>query len=99
MGEHRLDNAAEVEQYRAAGFGGRVGWGKKPALLVIDMAGAWTSKDEELGSNLSNVTESICKLLDEFRSRNLPCYFTTMAYDPAMREVGEVVSSKLTHLT
>ena len=53
--EHSLSNPALRRQYDAAGFGGRVGWGSRPALLVIDMAGAWTSPSEQLGSDLSGV--------------------------------------------
>ena len=60
---HRLGNAELLEQYRKAGFAGRVGWGERPALLVIDMAGAWTRTDEELGSDLGRVTQSIKDLL------------------------------------
>ena len=51
--EHSLSNPALRRQYEAAGFGGRVGWGSRPALLVIDMAGAWTSPSEQLGSDLA----------------------------------------------
>jgi maleamate amidohydrolase len=95
---HSHDNPALREQYRRAGFGGRVGWGERPALLVIDMAGAWTHTDEQLGSDLSSVLEHIKTLLAVARRKGLPIYFTTMAYDPALREVGEVARRKLPHL-
>ncbi|WP_370185047.1 isochorismatase family protein [Rhodococcus wratislaviensis] len=84
-----------TERYRRAGFGGRVGWGKRPALLVIDMANAWTRPDKTFGSDLSGVTDSIVELLAVFRRKELPRYFTTMAYDPDMRELGEVFAKKI----
>jgi nicotinamidase-related amidase len=95
---HSHDNPALREQYRKAGFGGRVGWGERAAILVIDMAGAWTHRDEQLGSDLSSVLDSIKTLLAVARGKGLPIYFTTMAYDPALREVGEVARRKLPHL-
>jgi nicotinamidase-related amidase len=95
---HSHDNPALREQYRKAGFGGRVGWGERPAVLVIDMAGAWTHPDEQLGSDLSAVLTHIKTLLAVARRKGLPIYFTTMAYDPALREAGEVALKKLSHL-
>jgi len=84
-------------QYREAGFGGRVGWGERPALLVIDMAGAWVDPGEQLGSDLRTVLESILQLLNVARATQVPVFFTTMAFaSPA--EVGGVVSRKLTCL-
>jgi nicotinamidase-related amidase len=94
--EHSLSNAALRRQYEAAGFGGRVGWGRRPALLVIDMAGAWTTPGEQLGSDLSGVMRAILDLLSLARRQGIPIYFTTMAYgSPA--EAGERVCRKLPH--
>jgi nicotinamidase-related amidase len=98
MYAHSHDNPELREQYRRAGFGGRVGFGERPALLVIDMAGAWTHHDEQLGSDLSSALERIRTLLAVARRKGLPIYFTTMAYDPALRELGEVARRKLPHL-
>jgi maleamate amidohydrolase len=94
--EHSLSNRVLREQYDAAGFGGRVGWGNRPALLVIDMAGAWTNPDEQLGSDLSGVMTAILELLPVARRRAIPIYFTTMAYG-APEEAGDVVCRKLPH--
>jgi len=94
--EHSLNNPALRRQYDAAGFGGRVGWGATPALLVIDMAGAWTTPGERLGSDLSGVMKSILELLPIARRQAIPIYFTTMAYgSPA--EAGEIICRKLPH--
>jgi maleamate amidohydrolase len=94
--EHSLNNPALRRQYDAAGFGGRVGWGSRPALLVIDMAGAWTSPGEQLGSDLSGVMSGIVRLLPIARRQRIPVYFTTMAYG-SPEEAGEVVCRKLPH--
>lgn len=94
---HNLDNAELRQFYENAGFRGRVGWGERPALLVIDMAGAWTSPDEQIGTDLSGVEDSIVDLLAEARRAGLPIIFTTMAWDPSLSEIGEVVKRKTTH--
>ena len=94
---HSLGNAAIRQQYDAAGFAGRVGWGEKPAVLVIDMAKAWVDPHQQLGSDLSNVMGSIRAVLDVAREGQVPIYFTTMAYGSAS-EIGSVVSRKLAHL-
>src|SRR5262245_62885356 len=70
-GAHRLGDERLRQQYAAAGFGGRVGWGERPALLVIDMAAAWTDPAEQLGSDLSQVLESILRLLEVARGTRL----------------------------
>ncbi|TIM31677.1 MAG: isochorismatase family protein [Mesorhizobium sp.] len=95
---HRLGNAELLEQYRKAGFAGRVGWGERPALLVIDMAGAWTRTDEELGSDLGCVTQSINSLLAVARRReDVPVIFTTMAYDASQSDLPAVTRLKTPH--
>ena len=58
-----FNTTAIREQYHNAGFAGRVGWGVRPALLVIDMARAWVDPSERLGSDLSGVLTSIQRLL------------------------------------
>lgn len=96
--QHSLSNKALRKQYEDAGFGGRVGWGQRPALLVIDMAKAWIDRDEQLGANVDTVLNSILKLLETVRGyHNIPIIFTTMAYDPSLLDAGPVVRRKTPH--
>ncbi|MGX5770319.1 isochorismatase family protein [Microbacterium trichothecenolyticum] len=94
---HSLQNRALGDFYESAGFRGRVGWGERPAILVIDMAGAWTDPSEQIGTDLSKVEESIVDLLAEGRRAGIPIIFTTMSWDPSLSEIGEVVKRKTTH--
>ena len=73
-----------------------MGWGTRPALLVIDMAGAWVSPGEQLGADLSGIMKSIVDLLLIARRERIPIYFTTMAYG-SPEEAGNVVCKKLPH--
>jgi maleamate amidohydrolase len=95
-GIHSLANGALREQYRLAGFGGRVGWGERPAVLVIDMARAWVDPSEQLGSDLDAVANEISRVLGVGRAIPIPVFFTTMAYDP-QSEIGEVLKRKTPH--
>lgn len=94
---HNLDNPELVQLYKDAGFGGRVGWGRKAAVLVIDMAGTWTEPDAMIGSDLRVVTAEIKKVLDAARASDTPVIFTTMAYDPSYSDVTTVSRLKTPH--
>jgi maleamate amidohydrolase len=87
--EHRLGIEELHRLYAEAGMRGRSGFGERPALLVIDMAHAWTRPDEVLGSDLSGVLDAILLLLEDARAAGLPVIFTTIAYDAALREVSD----------
>lgn len=92
---HSLENVELREQYERAGFGGRVGWGARPALLVIDMAQGWTRTENPLGSDLSGVLAEIKRICAVARRRNIPIIFTTMGSDPSSGERGEFAPPKL----
>lgn len=95
--QHSLSKPELKEFYGAAGFAGRVGWGERPAILVIDMAGAWTNPGDRIGTDLSAVEENIVEILRIGREKGLPIIFTTMAWDPSLSEIGEVVRRKTPH--
>ena len=72
---------ANSQIYAARGFQRRVGFGKRPALLVIDMANAWTRPGHAFScEGMDPVVEANRVLLDVFRARGLPIIFTTTAY-------------------
>jgi maleamate amidohydrolase len=69
--------------YRRRGWGGRVGFGRRPALVVIDLARFWLDAGLQIGSHLDTVVEAACTVLEAARSAGLPIFFTTFAHDPA----------------
>jgi len=72
------------ERYRKKGWGGPVGFGRRPALIVIDLALAWTDPEEPgIGSDVDAVVTATCRLLDAARAAHIPVVFTTWAYDAA----------------
>ncbi|HEY3837430.1 MAG TPA: isochorismatase family protein [Bryobacteraceae bacterium] len=77
--------AALRERYVQRGWAGRVGFGKRPALIVIDLALWWTDPREvRQGSNVDSVVEAACRLLEAARAAKIPIFFTTWDWDPSM---------------
>lgn len=57
-----------------------LGLGHKPALLLVDMIKGFTDPDCPLGSECQGVIEANAALLEAFRARQLPIFFTTVVY-------------------
>jgi maleamate amidohydrolase len=62
------------------GFGGRGGFGRRPALVVIDMTLGFTDPDSPLACDLEGPISEIQKLLNAARRAEIPVVFTTVAY-------------------
>ena len=71
------------ERYRARGWAGRVGFGDRPALIVIDLARYWLDASQQIGARLDSVVEATCQVLASARGAGIPIFFTTFAFDPA----------------
>jgi len=83
------------EQYRETfdfyvrkGFAARVGFGARPALLVIDIIRAFTDLRSPLASNLDDQVAAIRSMLAAARERDIPVIFSTVAYDAELQEAG-----------
>jgi maleamate amidohydrolase len=86
------------EFYLSKGFGGRVGFGSSPAIIVIDMAKAWLDGSSPLGSrNVQGVMEHILRILKVGRERKVPIFFTTMVFDAGGVEAAGPIGRKLLH--
>ncbi len=57
-----------------------VGLGEKPAIIVVDMANGFTDPSCPLGSECPEVVVANQKLLEGFRAKKLPVFFTTVIY-------------------
>jgi nicotinamidase-related amidase len=62
------------------GFGGRGGFGRRPALAVIDMTLGFTDPESPLACDLEGPVENIRRLLEAARGAEIPIVFTTIAY-------------------
>ena len=74
--------------YKNRGFAQRVGFGQRPALLIIDFIKAFTDLASPLASNLDAEIAATQQLLAEARRLQIPIAFTTVEYDEGFRDAG-----------
>ncbi|OLD64520.1 MAG: carbamoylsarcosine amidase [Acidobacteria bacterium 13_1_40CM_2_68_5] len=74
--------------YVARGLAGRMGFGERPAILVVDMINAFTDPRSPLSGQLDSQLKEIKRLLDAGRERSVTIIFSTVAYDPGFQEAG-----------
>jgi hypothetical protein len=67
----------EAEFFAKRGFGLRIGFGNNPALIIIDMAKAFTDETAVPGSNLDAQIAATAPLLEVAHARNVPVFFST----------------------
>ncbi len=73
------------KKYAARGWGGRVGFGQRPALIVIDLALWWTDPANRCqGSEVDSVVAASCRLLKAARAAKIPIFFTTFDCNPVI---------------
>ena len=73
---------ASTEIYRERGFQRRIGFGKKPALISVDLANAWTRPGNPFTcENMDDgIIPAMQKLLAAFRANNHVVVHVTTAY-------------------
>ena len=68
--------------YDRRGWGRPSGYGRRPAVIVIDLALCWTDARYAMGSDLDSVVESTVRVLDGARAAGVPIFFTTVTTGP-----------------
>ena len=84
---------------RFEGFHGRAGFGEKPALVVVDVNRGFTDPASPLVCKLDGCVAAIARLLDAFRTAELPVIFTTVCYDDFGKQAAAVFLEKIPALT
>ena len=80
---------------RHDGFHGRAGFGRRPALVVVDVNRGFTDPASPLVCELDDVVEAIARRLVGFRAAGLPVAFTTVAYDDEGKQAAAVFIEKI----
>ncbi|MFZ0523598.1 MAG: isochorismatase family protein [Candidatus Acidiferrales bacterium] len=81
------DRAAADERGRAAaiyqrsGIGARVGFGQRPALLIVDFQRGFTDPCSPIGGDLTREIAATKVLLSAARKKHLPVAFTAVGFD------------------
>jgi nicotinamidase-related amidase len=84
-----------MTEIRHTGFHGRAGFGRRPALIVIDVNRGFTDEASPLVCDLESVVEAIQRLLNEMRAAGLPVVYTTVSYTEADKRTAEVFIDKV----
>lgn len=95
------DSRSEIKkQYEKAGMMRRIGFGEKPALLIVDFLKGFTNPNLPLGGNLDKEIEATAKVLELVRKKDVLVVFTTVGYDEGFRDAGIWIKkmSAITHM-
>jgi maleamate amidohydrolase len=83
------EHLAELhERLSAKGFAGRVGFGRRPAVLVVDLIRAFTDPACPLGSDLDAEIDNTRRILEAARAAGAVVVMSTSYYDEALDEAG-----------
>ena len=72
--------------FRQRGLAAPVGFGARPAAIVVDFSLGFTDPASPLGSDYAAELEAARRLLDALRQRKLPVAFTTVSYPDGPHE-------------
>ncbi len=67
--------------FEQRGFGVRIGFGQRPAILVVDLTNGFTDASRPLGSDLSAQVEATNCLLKIAHDKDLPVILASVRYD------------------
>ena len=71
----------DEEFFRQRGFGIKIGFGERPALMIIDMIKGFTDPTMPLGAPLESQIEAQQPLLEVAHERDIPVIFSTVIYE------------------
>jgi len=70
----------DLDVYRRQNFGNMSGFGRRPALLIVDFQVGFSDPAHFGGGNITQAVERTVGLLDRFRAWRLPVAFTRVVY-------------------
>ena len=79
----------DEEFFKQRGFGIKMGFGERPALILIDMLKGFTDSKMPLGANLDKEIAAQKPLLEVAHEGNIPVIFSTVIYnDHDLKDAG-----------
>jgi maleamate amidohydrolase len=77
-----------LAEYQRRRIGRRVGFGTRPALLVVDLQRGFTDRECPLASDLDAEVAASAGVIDAARAGGHPVFFSTLAFRPDMSDAG-----------
>ncbi len=87
-----VDAARQI--YSESGIGSRTGFGRRPALVVVDLQNGFTDPACPVGGDLTSVLDATAHLLGVARDRGIPIAYTAVGFH-ASRSDGAVWLRKM----
>ena len=75
--------------YAGAGFGGRLAFGNRPALLIVDVVMAYLDRASPLYAGVESALDANVRLAAAARAADVPVIFTNIAYEPGGIDDGQ----------
>ena len=73
-------NEILADDYAKAGFGGKLEFGQRPALLIIDVVQAYLQPNSPLYAGVEAALASNVRLIEHARAAKIPVFFTKVTY-------------------
>jgi maleamate amidohydrolase len=90
--EGAMDDFSDAKAlYARKGLGSRIGWGARPAIIVVDMTNGFTDPGSPVGTELAQVIAETNRVLEVARASGVPIIFTSIAYEDPDVEGGHWV--------
>jgi len=83
-----MSDAEAREVYAKARLGESVTLGSRPGVLVVDFSCGFTDPECTLGADMTEQVEATKRLLDAARAKGLPVIFTTIGFEPSLKDGG-----------
>ena len=77
-----------AEDYRRAGFSNRLGFGSRPALVVIDFCQAYLDPTSPLYAGVEDARAACQRVLDAARAADIPVLHTRVEFQPGGADGG-----------
>ncbi len=93
MNEKALEDAlVEIKKYyRTQGMAKELGFGQRPAVIVVDFQKGITDPQRPAGCNLDAEVENTALLLSKAREKEIPVFFFIIAYHESLVDGGLLV--------
>ncbi|TRD11095.1 isochorismatase family protein [Erythrobacter insulae] len=83
-----MSKSEDAQSNYAGVFEGRIGFGQRPALILIDFVEAYFAPDSPLFADVQPALDAAIGLRDAARAAGVPVIYTNVVYHPSMRDGG-----------